>query len=133
MLKIARSHAPCVIFIDNIDVIMEICRPLIQQILHEMEKFRSNEGIVFLGAVCKEPEGIDEMILCRSNRFNKMIRLTGPKVKISDITFDKIVSFSNIQEEARQYIEFLKSPQTFLESKISMPTLIAIPANTDTN
>jgi len=74
----ARSHAPCVIFIDNLDVIIEISRPLIQQILHEMEKLKPNEGIVILGAVCETPEGMEEKLFCRSNRFDNQIRLTAP-------------------------------------------------------
>ena len=78
LFETARSHAPCVVFIDNLDVIIEICRPLIQQFLHEMEKCKMNEGIVFLGAVCEEPEGIEEKILCRSNRFQNQLRLTRP-------------------------------------------------------
>ena len=78
LFEIARSHAPCVVLIDILDVIIEICRPIIQHILHEMEKIKTNMGILFLGSVCKEPVGIEEKLLCRSNRFDNQIRLTEP-------------------------------------------------------
>ena len=44
------------------------------------------------------------------------------EVQLSDLTFDKIVGCSNVQEELKQYVEYLKSPQIFKDLKISMRT-----------
>ena len=41
-------------------------------------------------------------------------------VGVNNVTFEKIIKCGNIQSEAKQYIEFLKNSQTFLENRVSM-------------
>ena len=41
-------------------------------------------------------------------------------VGVNNVTFAKIINCGNIQSEAKQYIEFLKNSQTFLENRVSM-------------
>jgi len=78
LFEMCRMCTPCVIFVNHIDMIMETCRGTIMVFLHEMEKKKENEGIVFFAASCENLSGLEEKLVCRFGRFNHRIKLEPP-------------------------------------------------------
>jgi cell division protease FtsH len=87
LFKEARKHAPCIIFIDEIDAIgsqrgkqmndTSEHRQTINQLLKEMDGFKSSAGVLVLAAT-NFPDELDEA-LTRAGRFDKRIEVTPPK------------------------------------------------------
>ena len=81
----AKSKAPCVVFIDEIDSVggkrtksamHPYANQTINQLLSEMDGFHSNEGIIVLGATNRR-EDLDHALL-RPGRFDVEVRVRKP-------------------------------------------------------
>lgn len=81
----AKSRAPCVIFIDEIDsvgakrsnsLLHPYANQTINQLLTEMDGFRQNEGVIVLGATNRRDD-LDKALL-RPGRFDVEINVTVP-------------------------------------------------------
>ena len=86
MFKIAREHAPCIIFIDEIDAIgakrsgfqtNSEDNQTINALLKEMDGFSGREGIFILAAT-NHPEKLDSA-LKRAGRFDRQIAVNPPR------------------------------------------------------
>ena len=80
LFKTAKSRAPCVIFIDEIDTVggkrtasalHPYANQTINQLLSEMDGFVSNEGVIVLGATNRS-EDLDKALL-RPGRFDTQV------------------------------------------------------------
>jgi cell division protease FtsH len=85
----ARKHAPCILFIDEIDALgksrafgiegasgNDEKEQTLNQLLAEMDGFDSSEGVILLAAT-NRPEILDPALL-RAGRFDRQILLTNP-------------------------------------------------------
>ena len=78
----ARNHAPCVIFIDEIDAVggdrssRGNSRQTINQLLAEMDGFKENNGIIVIGAT--NLGQILDPALTRAGRFDNKVVLSLP-------------------------------------------------------
>jgi len=89
LFKQANQHAPCIIFIDEIDAIgksrdnqmssNDEREQTLNQLLSEMDGFDSSKGIVILGAT-NRPEILDKALL-RPGRFDRRINVELPDLK----------------------------------------------------
>jgi cell division protease FtsH len=89
MFKQAASHAPCIIFIDEIDAIgksrdsqmssNDEREQTLNQMLAEMDGFDSSKGVVVLGAT-NRPEILDKALL-RPGRFDRRINVELPDLR----------------------------------------------------
>jgi ATP-dependent metalloprotease len=86
LFKRAKELAPCVVFIDEIDVIganrdnFEFkSKYTLQQLLVEMDGFAKNSGVVVIAAT-NRPETLDPA-LTRSGRFDRKVYVSPPDVK----------------------------------------------------
>lgn len=86
VFKIARKHAPCVVFIDEIDAIGgkrtghktdSEDTQIINQLLKEMDGFKALEG-VFVLAATNCPDNLDDA-LKRSGRFDRQVNIMPPR------------------------------------------------------
>ena len=85
----AKKHAPCIIFIDEIDAIgkrrdthfggNDEREQTLNQILAEMDGFESNKAILVLGAT-NRPEVLDQALL-RPGRFDRRVIVDRPDLK----------------------------------------------------
>jgi len=85
-----KQHAPCIIFIDEIDAVGrhrgaglgggpdERAQPL-TQLLVEMDGFESNEGVILMAAT-NRPDVLDPALL-RPGRFDRQVVVASPDVK----------------------------------------------------
>ena len=72
----ARSQAPCIVFIDEIDIIAgsrgsnsdSFVQEIVGQLLQEIDGVATKEGQVFLLAASNHPENIDSALLSRLER-----------------------------------------------------------------
>jgi ATP-dependent metalloprotease len=80
LFRVAKSRAPCVIFIDEIDsvgskrtssALHPYANQTINQLLSEMDGFVSNEGVIVLGATNRATE-LDKALL-RPGRFDTQV------------------------------------------------------------
>ena len=114
LFKEATKHAPCIIFIDEIDAIgrsrdskygggNEEREQTLNQLLSEMDGFDSSKGILVLGAT-NRPEILDKALL-RPGRFDRRIIVDKPdlkgrveilKVHAKDIKMDETVDLDGI-------------------------------------
>ena len=114
LFKEANKHAPCIIFIDEIDAIgrsrdskygggNEEREQTLNQLLSEMDGFDSAKGILVLGAT-NRPEILDKALL-RPGRFDRRIIVDKPdlkgrvdilKVHAKDVKMDESVDFDAI-------------------------------------
>lgn len=114
LFKEATKHAPCIIFIDEIDAIgrsrdskygggNEEREQTLNQLLSEMDGFDSSKGILVLGAT-NRPEILDKALL-RPGRFDRRIIVDKPdlkgrveilKVHAKDIKMDETVDLDAI-------------------------------------
>ena len=85
-----KSHAPCIIFIDEIDAVgrhrgaglgggHDEREQTLNQLLVEMDGFESNEGVILLAAT-NRPDVLDPALL-RPGRFDRQIVVDSPDVK----------------------------------------------------
>lgn len=86
LFKLAREHAPCIVFIDEIDSVgakrdgvkgSSEDDQTINALLKEMDGFSSREGIFVLAAT-NHPEKLDSA-LKRAGRFDRQIQINPPK------------------------------------------------------
>ncbi|SNR81458.1 ATP-dependent zinc metalloprotease FtsH [Desulfurobacterium atlanticum] len=86
----AKKHAPCIVFIDEIDAVgrkrgvgvtggHDEREQTLNQLLVEMDGFESNEGIIVIGAT-NRPDILDQALL-RPGRFDRQIYVPLPDVK----------------------------------------------------
>ena len=114
LFKEATKHAPCIIFIDEIDAIgrsrdskygggNEEREQTLNQLLSEMDGFDSSKGVLILGAT-NRPEILDKALL-RPGRFDRRIIVDKPdlkgrvdilKVHAKDVKMDETVDFDAI-------------------------------------
>jgi ATP-dependent metalloprotease len=87
LFEFAKTHAPCVVFIDEIDVVgakrggneASHLRMSINQLLIELDGFDVNHGVVVIGAT-NLPEVLDPALI-RPGRFDRNISLELPNVQ----------------------------------------------------
>lgn len=90
LFKQAQQHAPCIVFIDEIDAIgksrdsrygggNDEREQTLNQLLSEMDGFDSSKGIILLGAT-NRPEVLDKALL-RPGRFDRRIIVEKPDLK----------------------------------------------------
>ncbi|CAK5055988.1 unnamed protein product [Meloidogyne enterolobii] len=102
LFKKARKHAPCVVFIDEIDsvgskrtssTLHPYANQTINQLLSEMDGFVQNEGIIVIGATNKR-DHLDSA-LTRPGRFDVEIKVSRPDLAgredIFQLYLDKII------------------------------------------
>ena len=86
----AKKHAPCIIFIDEIDAVgrqrgaglgggHDEREQTLTQLLVEMDGFAPNEGVIVLAAT-NRPDVLDKALL-RAGRFDRQIVVSAPDVK----------------------------------------------------
>ena len=85
----ASEHAPCIVFIDEIDTIgkrrdsqlstNDEREQTLNQLLTEMDGFEGNKGVIILAAT-NRPEVLDPALL-RPGRFDRQVRLELPDLK----------------------------------------------------
>lgn len=101
LFNAAKAKAPCVVFIDEIDSVGSkrtssslhpYANQTINQLLSEMDGFRSNEGIIILGAT-NRPKDLDQALL-RPGRFDTRVNVVSPDIKgrkeILELYFKKV-------------------------------------------
>ncbi len=90
MFEQAKKHAPCIIFIDEIDAVgrhrgaglgggNDEREQTLNQLLVEMDGFEANEGIILIAAT-NRPDVLDPALL-RPGRFDRQIVVPNPDVK----------------------------------------------------
>ncbi|XP_032090720.1 ATP-dependent zinc metalloprotease YME1L1 isoform X1 [Thamnophis elegans] len=108
LFKEAKANSPSVIFIDELDSVggKRVESPMhpyskqtINQLLAEMDGFKSNEGIIIIGAT-NFPEALDNALL-RPGRFDMQVTVPRPDVKgrteilkwyLNKIKYDKSIN-----------------------------------------
>jgi len=107
----AREHAPCIIFIDEIDAVggkrktggntSDYSRMTINQLLQEMDGFRSNDDVIVIGAT--NLKDVLDPALLRPGRFDLTIDVPHPNKKgrkeILQHYFDKVKHEKTIDVE----------------------------------
>ena len=86
MFEQAKKHAPCIIFIDEIDAVgrhrgagLDEREQTLNQLLVEMDGFEGNEGIIVIAAT-NRPDVLDPALL-RPGRFDRQVVVGLPDVK----------------------------------------------------
>ncbi|XP_040290306.1 ATP-dependent zinc metalloprotease YME1L1 isoform X2 [Bufo bufo] len=88
LFREAKTNAPCVIFIDELDSVggkriespmHPYSRQTINQLLAEMDGFKPNEGVIIIGAT-NFPEALDNALI-RPGRFDMQVTVPRPDVK----------------------------------------------------
>uniref|UniRef100_A0A3Q3G142 ATP-dependent zinc metalloprotease YME1L1 n=1 Tax=Labrus bergylta TaxID=56723 RepID=A0A3Q3G142_9LABR len=88
LFREAKGNAPCVIFIDELDSVggkriespmHPYSRQTINQLLAEMDGFKTNEGVIVIGAT-NFPEALDNALI-RPGRFDMQVTVPKPDVK----------------------------------------------------
>nr|XP_033787312.1 ATP-dependent zinc metalloprotease YME1L1 [Geotrypetes seraphini] len=88
LFREAKSNAPCVIFIDELDSVggkriespmHPYSRQTINQLLAEMDGFKPNEGVIIIGAT-NFPEALDNALI-RPGRFDMQVTVPRPDVR----------------------------------------------------
>jgi len=85
-----KKHAPCIIFIDEIDAVgrhrgaglgggHDEREQTLNQLLVEMDGFESNEGVILIAAT-NRPDVLDPALL-RPGRFDRRVVVSAPDVK----------------------------------------------------
>src|SRR5215218_772333 len=85
-----KSHAPCIIFIDEIDAVgrhrgaglgggHDEREQTLNQLLVEMDGFESNDGVILIAAT-NRPDGLDPALL-RPGRFDRQIVVDAPDLR----------------------------------------------------
>ncbi|XP_060104284.1 ATP-dependent zinc metalloprotease YME1L1 isoform X1 [Heteronotia binoei] len=88
LFREAKTNAPCVIFIDELDSVggkriespmHPYSRQTINQLLAEMDGFKPNEGVIIIGAT-NFPEALDNALI-RPGRFDMQVTVPRPDVR----------------------------------------------------
>ncbi|RVE61467.1 hypothetical protein OJAV_G00171090 [Oryzias javanicus] len=88
LFREAKANAPCVIFIDELDSVggkriespmHPYSRQTINQLLAEMDGFKTNEGVIIIGAT-NFPEALDNALI-RPGRFDMQVTVPKPDVR----------------------------------------------------
>ncbi|XP_040911440.1 ATP-dependent zinc metalloprotease YME1L1b isoform X2 [Toxotes jaculatrix] len=88
LFREGKANAPCVIFIDELDSVggkriespmHPYSRQTINQLLAEMDGFKTNEGVIIIGAT-NFPEALDNALI-RPGRFDMQVTVPKPDVK----------------------------------------------------
>jgi cell division protease FtsH len=97
LFRKARKHAPCIIFIDEMDGVGRRTNTetggtseaegnrIINQILTELDGFNSSSGVIVIGAT-NFPEAVDPALV-REGRFDRKIQLTLPDLRDREALF----------------------------------------------
>ena len=141
MFRQAKQTAPCLIFIDEIDVVgrqrgtglgggHDEREQTLNQLLTEMDGFGANEGIIIMAAT-NRPDVLDPALL-RPGRFDRQITVGLPDIKgreeilavhAKNKTFDKNVKLKNI---ARRTVGFSGAD---LENLLNEAALLTVRRN----
>ena len=76
IFKRARELAPCILVFEDIDGLVNDCNRTV--FLNELDGFRNNEGLLIM-ASSNHPGKIDEALLKRPSRFDRVVRIGLPK------------------------------------------------------
>jgi cell division protease FtsH len=110
MFEQAKKHAPCIIFIDEIDAVgrqrgaglgggNDEREQTLNQLLVEMDGFEGNEGIIVIAAT-NRPDVLDKALL-RPGRFDRQVTVGLPDVKgreqILNVHMKKVPAASDIE------------------------------------
>ncbi|MDX1444279.1 MAG: ATP-dependent metallopeptidase FtsH/Yme1/Tma family protein, partial [Gammaproteobacteria bacterium] len=90
MFEQAKKHAPCIIFIDEIDAVgrhrgaglgggHDEREQTLNQLLVEMDGFEGNEGVIIIAATTR-PDVLDKALL-RPGRFDRQVVVGNPDIK----------------------------------------------------
>ena len=119
LFAIAKKHAPCVLFFDEIDTITrsrgsadtnDVSRQAVSQLLIEMDGFQKTSNVIMVGAT-NAPNLIDPAMM-RPGRFDKIIYLPPPdynaRKQIFDLYLKKLpvspdVNLDKLAEETERY------------------------------
>ncbi len=109
MFEQAKKHAPCIVFIDEIDAVgrhrgaglgggNDEREQTLNQLLVEMDGFEANEGVILIAAT-NRPDVLDPALL-RPGRFDRQIVVPNPDVKgrekILKVHMKKVPLASNV-------------------------------------
>lgn len=112
MFEQAKKHAPCIIFIDEIDAVgrqrgaglgggNDEREQTLNQLLVEMDGFEGNEGIIVIAAT-NRPDVLDKALL-RPGRFDRQVTVGLPDVKgreqILNVHMKKVPAADNVKIE----------------------------------
>ncbi|MGB4499039.1 MAG: ATP-dependent zinc metalloprotease FtsH, partial [Methylococcaceae bacterium] len=110
MFETAKKHAPCIIFIDEIDAVgrqrgaglgggNDEREQTLNQLLVEMDGFEGNEGIIVIAAT-NRPDVLDKALL-RPGRFDRQVTVGLPDVRgreqILNVHIKKVPSADDVQ------------------------------------
>ena len=110
MFEQAKKHAPCIIFIDEIDAVgrqrgaglgggNDEREQTLNQLLVEMDGFEGNEGIIVIAAT-NRPDVLDKALL-RPGRFDRQVTVGLPDVRgreqILNVHMKKVPSDNDVQ------------------------------------
>ncbi|ESS71822.1 ATP-dependent zinc metalloprotease FtsH [Methyloglobulus morosus KoM1] len=110
MFEQAKKHAPCIIFIDEIDAVgrqrgaglgggNDEREQTLNQLLVEMDGFEGNEGIIVIAAT-NRPDVLDKALL-RPGRFDRQVTVGLPDVKgreqILNVHMKKVPAASDVE------------------------------------
>ena len=98
MFEQAKKHAPCIIFIDEIDAVgrhrgaglgggHDEREQTLNQLLVEMDGFEGNEGVIVIAAT-NRPDVLDPVLL-RPGRFDRQVTVPLPDIRMEENKFSK--------------------------------------------
>ncbi|WP_065095374.1 MULTISPECIES: ATP-binding protein [unclassified Wolbachia] len=120
LFKVAKKHAPCIVFIDEIDVVAQKrstantsadhCRESLTQLLTEIDGFKSRKDIIVIGAT-NRIDDIDPALI-RPGRLGQKVLIPNPSMKarqkilelyMRGTKADKELNLRNIAEKTEDY------------------------------
>lgn len=87
LFRAARMHSPCIVFIDDLDIIGKkrtktisaVSKASLNQLIVELDGFNTYDGVLVIGAT-KFPDVLDEALV-RDGRFDFRISIPKPSLK----------------------------------------------------